>query len=84
MEYNYKVLIDSEELHKKILDAITTESEINKIFNNTIFAAKENSELYKQAMIHGMCIASMMTSYCEPMCVKEKIENKGEKYGETD
>lgn len=73
MEYKYRVLIDSEELHQKILDVITTEKEIDKIFNNTIFAGKENSDSYKMAMIHGMCIASMMTSYCKPVCIKEKI-----------
>lgn len=74
MEYKYRVLIDSEELHQKILDVITTEKEINKIFNSTIFAEKENSDSYKMAMIHGMCMASMMTSYCEPVCIKEKID----------
>ena len=74
MEYKYRVLIDSEELHQKILDVITTEKEIDKIFNNTIFAGKENSDSYKMAMIHGMCIASMMTSYCKPVYIKEKID----------
>lgn len=72
MEYKYRVLIDSNEFQQIVLNAITTE-EIDKIFNNTIFAAKENSDSYKMAMIHGMCMASMMTDYCKPVLIKEKI-----------
>ena len=67
-EEKYLVLIDSKEFQQRVLDCITTE-EIDKFFHNTVFA---DDERCKQAMIHGMCIASMLTSYCEPMLIKCK------------
>lgn len=72
MEVKYKVLIDSQEFQRKILDLITTK-ELDKLFNCTIYAEKENSDSYKAAMIHGMCIASMMTSDCNLVFVREEI-----------
>lgn len=72
MKVKYKVLIDNQEFQKRILDLITTE-ELDKFFNCTIYAEKENSDSYKAAMIHGMCIASMMTSDCNSVFVREEI-----------
>lgn len=59
-----KILINNNEFQQKILDCITSE-EIDKIFNNTIFAISQEGQTCKQAMIHGMIIASLMTSNCE-------------------
>lgn len=64
----YLVLIDSREFQQKIMNCITSE-EIDKFFQNTVFA---DDERCKQAMIHGMCIASMITSQCEPVLIKCK------------
>lgn len=72
MEVKYKILIDSQEFQRRILDLITTD-ELDKFFNRTVYAEKENSNSYKTAMIHGMCIASMMTSQCDPVFVREEI-----------
>lgn len=66
-EEKYLVLIDSNEFQKKVLDCINNQEEIDKLFHNTIFG---DDPKCKQAMIHGMCIASMMTSQCEPTLVK--------------
>ena len=73
MEYTYRKLIDSKEFQQKILDIISSE-ELDKFFNNTVFAEKENSDSYKAAMIHGMCVASMMVCDCEPVFIKIKNE----------
>jgi hypothetical protein len=59
-----KILVYSSELQHKILDCITSD-EIDKFFNATIFASSSESQACKQAMIHGMVIAGMMTSRCE-------------------
>ena len=67
----YKVLIDTQEFQRRILDLITTE-ELDKFFNSTVYAEKENSDSYKAAMIHGMCIAAMMTSDCDTLLVVEE------------
>ena len=72
MEVKYQVLIDSQEFQRRILDLITTE-DLDKFFNCTVYAEKENSNSYKAAMIHGMCIASMMTSDCNQVFVREEI-----------
>lgn len=66
----YKALIDTQEFHEKLLDLMTSEK-IDDFFNNSIFARKENSDSYKAAMIHGICIASMMISACDRIFVKE-------------
>lgn len=68
MEEKYLILIDTKEFQQRVIDCITSE-EIDKFFKNTIFA---NDEKCKQAMIHGMCVASMMTSYCEPILIRCK------------
>ena len=65
---SYRVLIDSKELQQKVLDYIESE-EIDKMIRSTIFDGKPEC---RSAIIHGMCIASMLTSYCEPFCIIEK------------
>lgn len=67
---DYSILIDSEEFHKRVLDCIGSE-EIDKFFNNTVFADDTN---YKFSMIHGMCIAAMLTSDCSQICAKREDE----------
>ena len=52
--------INIEEFQKRVIDCITSD-EIEKLFQGTNFYDKPEC---KQAMIHGMCIACMMTSYC--------------------
>lgn len=65
---NYRILIDSKEFQQKVLDYIGSE-EIDKMIRSTIFDGKPEC---KSAIIHGMCIASMLASYCEPFCIIEK------------
>ena len=64
-----KDFVDIKEFQTKILEFINSD-EIDKLFNCTIFA---NIPECKQAMIHGMCIASMLTSRCEEI---SSIENE--------
>ena len=61
MEDKYSTFIDSKEFQAKILEFISSD-EIDRFFNCTIFADIPEC---RQAMIHGMCIASMMTCKCE-------------------
>ena len=61
---NYKILIETKEFHQKILDCVLTD-EINRMFESTYFASKENSSDCKAAMIHGMVMASLLASSCE-------------------
>ncbi len=61
MEDKYVTLIDSREFQAKILEFISSE-ELDKFFNCTVFADKPEC---RQAMIHGMCVASMLTCKCE-------------------
>ena len=65
-----KLLIDISEYQQKVLDCISSE-EINKFFDSTIFAGIPESSMCKQAMIHGIIIASMMTSQCDHVIVEE-------------
>lgn len=57
---DFKILIDSTEFQQKVLDYISS-CEIDKMIDTTVF--KDNQE-YKQAIIYGMVIASMLTSRC--------------------
>lgn len=66
-----KLLIDISEHQQKVLDCISSE-EIDKFFDSTIFADIPESSMCKQAMIHGMVIASMMTSQCNHVIVEER------------
>lgn len=60
MDKKYMVLFNSVDFQRRILDCILTD-EIDKFFNATIFADSSDAANCKQAMIHGMIIASMMT-----------------------
>ena len=60
-----RILIDSSEFQKRVMKCITTE-EFDKFFDNTVFV---DDPKCRQAMIHGMCIAAMLTSDCNPMVV---------------
>ena len=64
---DYKILIDSQELQQIILDYIRN-GEFDKMFNSTVF--KDNPD-YRLAMIHGMIIASMLSSRCKYNLVKD-------------
>ena len=66
IEYGYKIVVDVEEFQQKVLDYISSD-EMDKMINNTVFAEKPEC---KSAVIHGMAIASMLTSYCTLMYVK--------------
>lgn len=65
MEDNYLTLIDSKEFQTKVLDYITSE-DFDEAFNNTIFADKQEC---KGAMLHGMCMAAILTSKCKSLVV---------------
>ena len=60
-----RILIDSSEFQKRVMKCITTE-EFDKFFDNAVFV---DDPKCRQAMIHGMCIAAMLTSDCNPMVV---------------
>lgn len=71
-------LIDSAELQQRVLDCINSD-EINKFWNGSIF---NGDEKYRQAITHGMLLASMMTSQCENIIIdikKESEEHTNEK-----
>lgn len=63
-----KIFIDQLEYQQKLLEFLTSE-EFDRFFNVTVF--KDNLEC-RQAMIHGMAIASMMTSQCKHIAVKDR------------
>lgn len=64
-----KLLIDSTEYQRKVLDCIGSE-EIDKFFGVTYFKNLPEADMCKQAMIYGMAIASMMTSRCDRIVIK--------------
>ena len=66
-----KLLVDTSEYQKRVLDCIGSE-EIDKFFGSTVFAGLLESNMCKQAMIHGMIIASMMTSQCNHVVVMKR------------
>ena len=76
MSDKYSILIDQKEFQQKVLDFIGSD-EMNKMIDNTVF--KDNPEC-KNAIVHGMCIASMLTSTCESIYAKEgsKLKPKSE------
>ena len=65
--FSNKILIDSTEFQQKVLDYISS-CEIDKMIDATVF--KDNQEC-KQAIIHGMAIASMLTSRCKQFEINE-------------
>ena len=68
-----RVLIDQYKFQQRILDCVTTD-EVDKIFNATVFASNPESQECRQAMIHGMIMASMMTCQCDPIFITENIK----------
>lgn len=66
-----KVMTDTTEYQQRVLECIGSE-EVDKFFGATMFANLPESSICKQAMIHGMAIASMMTSQCNPVIVEER------------
>lgn len=66
-----KVMIDTTEYQQRVLECIGSE-EVDKFFGTTMFMNLPESSMCKQAMIHGMAIASMMTSQCNPVIVEER------------
>lgn len=81
-DFSNKILIDATEFQQKVLDYISS-CEIDKMIDATVF--KDNQEC-KQAIIHGMIIASMLTNRCKQVeinkvtdmkkCIILEIENK--------
>lgn len=53
--------LKSNENYKQLMNELSTTCEIDKMIDTTVF--KDNQEC-KQAIIHGMVIASMLTSRC--------------------
>lgn len=72
----FELCVSITEFQNKILDAITS-GEVDKFYKCTQIS-EEYGDKYKQAMIYGMTIASMMTSQCNIITVasKEDVENE--------
>lgn len=68
--YRYRILVDVNEFQQKVLDYISSD-ELDKMIGSTVFDGKSDC---KVAIIHGITIASMLTSYCKPICIKERTE----------
>ena len=73
-DFNFfnKILIDSTEFQQKVLDYISS-CEIDKMIDATVF---KDSQECKQAIIHGMVIASMLTSRCKQIEINKVIDMK--------
>ena len=59
-----KLFIEITEFQEKVLDYINSE-EFMKMFNTTYFSDSQHKQECRAAMIHGMVIASMITSRCD-------------------
>lgn len=66
-----EILIDSQKFQKKIMDYITSQ-EVDKLFDATMFASNPESQACRQAMIHGMVTAGMMTCLCDPIFLEKR------------
>lgn len=71
MKDEYKKLIDPTEFQQKVLDYIGSD-ELDKMIDSTVF---KNKTECRNAIIHGMVIASMLTCRCESTYVKEQIKS---------
>lgn len=78
-KYKDRILIDMGEFQSKILEHVCS-NEFNKQFESTQFSTYEDAKGYRQAMMHGMVMASIMTSQCEYLCVREKVEKEEQGY----
>lgn len=67
---DYKILIDPSEFQQKVLDYINSD-ELDKMIDSTVFKDKPEC---KSAITHGMVIASMLTTRCERIYVKEETK----------
>lgn len=76
MEDNCRIVVDTKEFQQKVLDYINS-GEIDKMINSTVFAEKPEC---RSAIIHGMSIASMLTSACELMYINDN--KNGEEFME--
>lgn len=70
MEYGYRMFIDPTEFNQKVLDYISSD-ELDKMVDSTVFKDKPEC---KNAIIHGMIIASMLTCRCKSIYVKEETK----------
>ena len=70
-KWKFHGTIEYRRIPKRILKCISS-GEIDKYFDCTIFKDKPEC---KQAMIHGMCIVSMLTSDCNIMIGMSNVEN---------
>ena len=71
MNNKYKILIDTNDAGKRILDCIMSD-ELEKFVGPTIF---NSDDKYIAAIKHGMCIASMLLVDCDSLIIAEN-ENK--------
>lgn len=67
MKKDCRIVVDVREFQQKVLDYINS-GELDKMISNTVFA---NNPECKSAIIHGMAIASMITSECELIGIKD-------------
>ena len=67
-EESYRLLIDVKEFQQKVLDYMCS-NEIDTMIEHTDFKDKPEC---KNAIIHGMAVASLLTSTCESFYVKDK------------
>lgn len=66
MKDDYRIVVDIKDFQEKVLDYISSDK-INKHLDNTIYA---NNKECRSAMIYGMSIASMLTSSCDLIYIK--------------
>ena len=71
---NVEMLINPTEFQELILNYIGSD-EFNKMVDNTVFT---DDAKYKSAIMHGMCIASMLTSRCNKFYVVPNNEEVNE------
>ena len=70
MNRKYFTFIDPIEFQSMILEYINSD-DFDKMFNSTVFA--DNVDC-RQAMIHGMCIASALSSKCNHFIFSKEEE----------
>ena len=71
MNNKYKILVDTNDAGKRILDCIMSD-ELEKFVGPTIF---NNDDKYIAAIKHGMCIASMLLVDCDSLIIEENENN---------
>lgn len=71
-KFNVRHVIDVREFQHRILDCVLSD-EIDKMLKCTTFADTPDC---KQAMMHGMIMASMLTCQCKLMYIPELVEEE--------